>query len=564
MSRPHLFFVILACGCTRSATPLAVPTGPEPAAPEWFEDATDRLRVAFRHQAGPTDQYFMPRVMGSGVALADVDNDGRLDMILLNNGGPIATAKHALFRQQANGTFRDASAGSGLDVAGHGMGIAVGDIDNDGRVDVYISQFGGGRLFRNAGDGKFEDITVAAGVGSPNWGMSCAFFDYDRDGWLDLIVVNYVDYDPSRRCDNPTGKVDFCHPLHFPGTAARLFRNSGNGTFEDVTAKAGLSAARSNGLGVVCADFTGDGWPDVFVANDARPNHLWVNRGNGTFADEATTRTVAHDGAGNVVANMGVAAADLSGSGRLDLFVTHLSEELHILWRQDVPGRFRDATAAAGLASPKWRGTGFGTVAADFDHDGNTDLAVSNGRVSRARLGSPEGPADLPAFWHPYAERNQLFAGMGDGRFRDVSTESPSLAGKLGVHRGLAWGDFDNDGAVDLVVTAIEGSARILRNVAPKRGHWYGVRAVDPARKRDAIGAVVTITVGERNRIGLVNPGQSYCSSGDPRVHFGLGTAVVVDAVRVDWPDGTSEAFLGGPADRYVTLMKGQGRAVKP
>jgi hypothetical protein len=448
------------------------------------------------------------------------------------------------------------------------MGVACGDIDNDGWVDVYVSQYGGGRLFRNTGGrGKFADVTVTAGVSLPHWGTSAAFFDYDRDGWLDLVVANYVDYDPSHACVEPSGRADFCHPRQFPGTAARLFRNRGRGAdgswagYEDVTAKAGLAAARSNGLGVACADFDGDGWPDVFVANDARPNHLWINRKNGTFADEAVARTVAYNAAGNVEANMGVVAADLSGAGRLDLFVTHLAEERHTLWRQDVPGRFRDVTAAAGLAEPRWRGTGFGAAAADFDHDGHPDLAVANGRVMRARLPGAAPPADdLPDFWRPYAERNQLFAGGPGGRFRDVSADSPAFAGRPGVYRGLAWGDIDNDGAVDLVVMAIEGPARVFRNVAPKGGHWLGVRAYDAERKRDALGAVVTVSAGGRTWVGAANPGQSYCSSGDPRAHFGLGPVTTVDEIRVAWPDGASEVFPGGPVDRYVTLTRGQGR----
>jgi hypothetical protein len=558
---------LIACGCERSATTTTTAPSPtEPTGPEWFADVTKEVGIAFRHQAGPTGGYFMPQVMGSGVALLDIDNDGRLDILLLNNAGPKSEAHHVLYRQQPDGTFRDVSKGSGLDIAGYGMGVAVGDFDNDGFVDVYISQYGGGRLFRNKGDGRFEDVTATAGVALPHWGTSVAFVDYDRDGWLDLIIINYVDYDPSHACIEASGKADFCHPRQFPGTAARLFHNKGMvggkwAGFEDVTASAGLAGARSNGLGVVCADFNGDGWPDIFVANDARPNHLWINQKNGTFKDEAVIRGVAYNGASNVEANMGVALADLSGSGRFDLFITHLTEERHTLWRQDLPGQFRDATADAGLAETRWRGTGFGTVAADFDHDGNIDLAVANGRVIRARLPSKDNPpADLQAFWHPYAERNQLFAGAGGGKFRDVSVDSPALTSPAGIYRGMAWGDIDNDGAIDLVVTSIEGPVKVLKNVAPKKGHWFGVRAIDPALKRDAIGAVVTVSAGGRKFVGMVNPGQSYCSSGEMRVHFGLGPAATIDEIRVSWPDGKQENFPGGAADRYVTLKRGEGK----
>jgi hypothetical protein len=510
----------------------------------------------------------MPQIMGSGLALLDVDNDGRQDLLLLNNAGPTSGATHRLYRQNPDGTFRDASAGSGLDVAGYGMGAAAADVDNDGWVDVYVSQYGGGHLFRNRGDGTFEDVTHTAGVGVPRWGTSCSFFDYNRDGWLDLVVVNYLDYDPSSPCVSGSGRVDYCHPNQFPRTAARLFRNRGRGPdgkwagFTDVSSEAGIAARPSNGLGVVCADFDGDGWADIFAANDARPNHLWINQRNGTFVEKAVEHGLAYDGAGHTPANMGVAHADFDLDNRLDVFVTHLSEELHTLWSQDVPARFRDTTATAGLANPRWRGTGFGTIGADFDHDGRPDIAVVNGRVSRARNRSPNIRGDLPAFWHDYAERNQLFANAGDGKFRDVSADSPAFAGTAEVTRGLAWTDLDGDGAIDLITTSIEGPARVYRNVAPKQGHWLIVRAFDGALKRDGYGAVVTVTAGGRKWVAVANPGQSYCSSGDPRAHFGLGPADRIDEVRIDWPDGSRETFPAGPADRVVTLNKGGGKTL--
>lgn len=551
---------IVLAACSPAPAPPTAAILPEPTGPEWFADVTDKVGVNFRHEAGPTDKYFMPAVMGSGLALFDFDGDGRLDLLALTNAGPQSKSTHKLFRQSADGSFADVSSGSGLDFAGHGMGVAVGDWDNDGRVDAYISQYGGGRLVRNLGGGKFEDATDRAGVAMPRWGTSCAFVDYDRDGWLDLVVANYVDYDPSKPCVDGSGRGDFCHPNQFNGTAARLFRNLGNGRFEDVSVAAGLAARPSNGLGVTCADFTGDDWPDILVANDARPNHLWVNRKNGTFAEEAAARGLAYDGTGNVRANMGIALADLHGDGRADVFVTHLAEEFHTLWRQDRPGRFRDATARAGLARPLWRGTGFGTVAADFDHDGRVDLAVANGRVMRSRAaGSPKPREGLPAFWHDYVERNQLFANLGDGTFRDASADSPQFAGPGGIARGLAWGDLDNDGAIDLVSSDVEGPLRVFRNVAPKAGHWLTVRAVDPRWKRDAIGAAVTVRSKDRRWVASVNPGQSYCSAGDMRAHFGLGGAAAADEILVVWPDGARERFPGGAVDRHLTLERGRG-----
>ena len=560
--------VLAGAGCRSSTAPSSAPSEPE--GPEWFRDITAEVGINYRHRAGPTGDYFMPQVMGSGLAVFDANNDGRPDILVLANAGPKSDATHRLFLQESTGKFRDATAGSGVGVPGYGMGAAVGDFDNDGWLDVYISGYGDGRLFHNKGDGTFEDFTLKAGVAVPRWGTSCSFLDYDRDGWLDLVVVTYVDYDPSRACADHGGRADYCHPNQFNGTAARLFHNRGRGSdgrwqgYEDVTARSGLGAKPSNGLGVVCADFDDDGWIDIFVANDARANHLWINKHNGSFEDRGLLGNVAYNAAGNPQANMGIALADLRGTGRGDLFVTHLSEELHTLWSQEAPGRFRDTTSAAGLANPRWRGTGFGTIAIDFDHNGWPDIAVANGRVIRSRSTAPPGPVrpDLPAFWHSYAERNQLFAGTGQGRFQDVSPANSAFCGQAAVYRGLAWTDLDGDGAIDLVTTEIEGSVRVFKNVAPKQGHWLVVRAFDPVLKRDALGATIHVRTGGRTRTGFACAGQSYCTSGDPRVHFGLGEATTVDEVRVDWPDGSHELFPGGAVDCVLNLKRGAGRAI--
>jgi hypothetical protein len=527
---------------------------------------TAEVGLGFVHDAGPVGRYFMPQIMGSGAALFDFDNDGRLDIYLINNGGP-GGRPNRLFRQDPDGRFTDASAGSGLDVAGWGMGVAVGDVNNDGLPDVFLTEYGGARLFLNEGGGRFRDVTAAAGIDNLLWGTSAAFFDYDRDGRLDLVIVNYVEYDPSRACPDNAGKDDYCQPRGFPGAVTRLFHNLGpadNGTgvrFEDVTLASGLGKLPGPGLGVLCADFDGDGWPDIFVANDEAPNRLWVNRHDGTFRDEAVVRGVAYNGMGQAEANMGVAVADVDGDGLFDVFVTHLTEETHTLWGQGPRGAFRDRTAASGLAGPRWRGTGFGTVLVDFDHDGAPDLAVVNGRISHARFtGTAAASAALGPHWGAYAERNQLFANDGAGRFRDVSEDNAPLCGAAGVYRGLAVGDVDGDGALDLLVTAAAGPARLYRNVAPGRGHWLLVRAVDPALRRDAYGAEITVTAGGRRRLGWVNPGTSYLCSSDPRAHFGLGTAGQIESVEVRWPDGTAEVFPGGEADRVLVLRKGEGR----
>jgi hypothetical protein len=532
----------------------------------WFRDATAQVGLDFVHEAGPLGHYFMPQIMGSGAALLDFDNDGLFDLYLVQNGGPGSSAKNRLYRGRPDGRFEDVSAGSGLDIAGHGMGVAIGDFDNDGFVDVYVSQYGGGRLFRNKGNGTFEDVTRAAGVEHFGWGTSCCFVDYDRDGWLDLVVVHYVDYDPGFQCGPVNGTKDYCHPRVFPGTSLRLFHNRGCDVvgkwlgFEDVTHAAGV-AKKGPGLGVLCADFNGDGWPDIFVANDSHPNYLWINRKDGTFVDEAEARHVAYNGLGQPQANMGVTLGQLGAEARLSLFVTHLTEETHTLWQQNELGYFQDRTIAAGLTGPLWRGTGFGTILADFDLDGALDIAVVNGRVARTR-GEPAPVRGLDPFWSSYAERNQLFANDGRGRFRDISNENTAFCGSYGLGRGLVWGDFEGKGQVDLLVTHVAGPAHFYRNVAPRRGHWLLVRAADPALKRDAYGAVVTVLAGGILRRSWINPGQSYLSSGDPRAHFGLGAANSVDEIRIDWPDGQAEVFPGCVADRALRLERGKGRRV--
>jgi hypothetical protein len=550
----------LGAGCRQPPTPAHAP----PAGPPWFEDVTERVGLDFVHDAGPVDdRYFMPQQVGSGAALFDFDGDGRLDVLLLQNGGPKGK-KNGLYRQRPDGTFQDVSAGSNLDFAGHNMGVAVGDVNNDGRPDVLVTQYTGVKLFLNNGDGKFTDVTAEAGLSNPSWATSAAFFDYDRDGWLDLVVVNYVDYDPTWPCTGPTGQRDYCAPKTFRGRVTRLFHNLGGRRpagarvrFDDVTERCGMGRLPGPGLGVVCADFDGDGWPDVFVANDGAPNHLWLNQRDGTFQEQAVQRGVAYNGMGQAQAGMGIALGDVDGDGLFDLFVTHLTEETHTLWKQGPRGLFQDHTAPAGLIDSAWRGTGFGTLLADFDHDGALDLALVNGRVA-ARTAAVDGP--LGPFWGRYGDRNQLFAGDGRGRFHDISLQNAALCGRWNVARGLVRGDVDGDGAQDLLVTAIGGRARLYKNVAPKRGHWLTVRALDPARKRDAYGAVVRVRAAGRHRVAWLHPAESYLCSSEPVAHFGLGKADKVESVEVLWPDGKYEAFPGGAADCRITVRKGEGR----
>ncbi len=545
-------------GCTRRST-VSLTDGPA-----WFEDVTEAVGLDFVHDAGPVDgRYFMPQIMGSGAALFDFDNDGRLDVYLLNNGGPNGRPNQ-LFKQMPDGTFQKVSAGSGLDFSGYCMGVAIGDVNNDGLPDVLVTEYGGVRLFLNDGGGKFTDVTRESGLDNPLWGTSAAFVDYDRDGWLDLVIVNYLDYDPSFRCRG-RGKPSYCHPDNFPGTVTKLFRNLGKKgrgdarvRFEDRTLPSGLGRTPGPGLGVACADFNGDGWPDILVANDAKPNHLWINQKDGTFKEAAVLCGLAYNIAGKAEGNMGIALADVNGDGLFDVLITHLTDETHTLWLQGPRGAFRDQTAISGLVHPHWRGTGFGTVLADFNHDGAPDLAIVNGRV---REGPAQNESALGPFWSSYAERNQLFANDGAGKFKDVSQANDPFCASAGVSRGLAVGDVDGDGALDLLVTTVAGRARLYRNVAPKQGHWLHLRAVlgGQCGGRDAHGAEITIDLGDKRHMAILCPGQSYLSSHAPAVHFGLGRAEHVEAIHVVWPDGKHETFPGCPADKAIVLRQGEG-----
>jgi hypothetical protein len=523
---------------------------------------TDAVGLTFTHECGPTGKFFMPQATYGGGALFDADGDGRLDILLLQGAGPNSGVKNRLYLQTTDGRFRDASDGSGLDFDGYNMGIAIGDVDNDGRPDVLITRYTGARLLRNEGGGKFRDVTEAASLVNLQWGTSAAFTDYDRDGHLDLIVVNYIDYDPTWPCTSPDGSRDFCGPRSFPGTIPRLFRNLGPGDgkpirFADVTVPAGLATKAAPGLGVYAADLTGDGWPDLLIANDGTPNHFWVNQKDGTFKNEAMSRGVALTGNGLPMANMGIAAGDYDGDGLTDVFITHLSNETHTLWRQSPVGFFQDNTQNSRVTRTKWRGTGFGAVAADFDRDGWPDIAFVNGRVYRGP--EPPGAGHLQEFWRVYAERNQLLRNAGGGKFDDISEANPVFCGTPNVARGLAVGDFDNDGRPDLLVVPISDRARLYRNVAAG-GHWLGIRAIDPRYGgRDAYETTVRVTAGGRTLTQVVQPAHSYLCSSDPRLLFGLGGATTIDRIEVTWPDGTQERWPGGPCDRWVEVRPGGG-----
>jgi enediyne biosynthesis protein E4 len=552
------------------------PTGPGQAAEpakEPFVDVTEASGARFVHVNGMSGNFYFSEIIGSGVALLDYDGDGRLDLLVLQ-GTPLTqadtvrAAKGAcsarLFRNApaaggaGNGAlgFVDVTEKSGLCSRGYGMGIAVGDYNNDGFVDVFITHFSApSQLFRNNGDGTFTDVTQSAGVGGHGaWGSSATFFDLDRDGWLDLYVANYVDYtvEKDKKCHNYTSARDYCAPTTYPPVPGILYRNRGNGTFENVSLKAGIMRAYGNGLGVAAADVDGDGWQDLFVANDGNPNQLWINRRDGTFRNEADLRGAAVNADGAPEAGMGIDIADYDGNGTEDVFITHLTHEKATLYVNLGKGYFEDRSAAAGLYLATTPYTGFGTAFLDYDNDGWLDIVITNGAVhvieKLVRAGDPL----------PLHQTKQLLRNLGNGRYEEITAAAGRAFALSEVGRGLAVGDLDNDGATDFVVSNNNGPIRVFLNRVGAAGNWIGLRLM--TGKRDAYGAKVELRrQGAPALWRRVRADGSYLSANDPRVLIGLGAASQIEALIVYWPDGTSERFPSPPLRKYSTLLQGAG-----
>ena len=528
--------------------------------PVVFVDIARQAGISFRHDNAASPEKYLIETMGAGAAWIDYDNDGYLDLYLVNSAAtkvyrPPQPLRSALYRNNGDGAFTDVTGKAGVAAEGlFGMGVAVGDFDNDGFPDLYVIGYGRSILYHNNGNGTFTDITQKAGVANPGkWGSSGAWFDYDRDGWLDLIVVNYVDWSPEHNIacgEDRAARRAYCHPNKYHGQTPTLYHNNHDGTFSDVSQKSKIGAKAGNGLGVVCFDYNGDGWTDMFISNDSMENFLYLNRRDGTFQEVGLESGVAFGDNGQAEAGMGVDAADYDGDGRPDLFVTHLDLEFNRLYRNNGDGTFEDATFSAKLGYHAYHMSGFGTRFLDYDNDGWRDIFIANGHV-----------LDNITLFHAdaaYAEKKLMFRNV-HGVFEPVGDLLGSDFALPRVSRAAAIADFDNDGDLDILVTNNGQAPQLLRNDGGNRKHWLEVRLAGTRSNRDGIGALVKVVAGGVSQTGEAKGGMSYQSAHDPRLHFGLGDVARMDQIEVRWPSGTVDRIKSSSANRVVTIKEGAG-----
>ena len=516
--------------------------------------------ITWQHVNGRSENYYLPETTGAGCAFMDYDSDGWMDIYLVNSGhcdfyDPKPPLRSALYKNNRDGTFTDITEQAGVAGGGYGMGVAVGDYDGDGQPDMYVTQYGRSILYHNNGDGTFTDVTEKAGVAALGWSSSAVWFDYDNDGKLDLFVCRFVDFDKSKNkfCGNErTGERYYCIPRVYPPARSWLFHNNGDGTFKDVSEESGIARSLGKAWGVVATDVNNDGWMDLFVANDTVENFLFLNKKNGKFADIGLESGVAFSQEGRPRSGMGVDSADFDQDGWQDLFVTNVDQEMYSIYKNNHDLTFDDMTGPMGIGRITRLMSGWGLKFFDYDNDGNIDLFVVNGH--------PDDKIEQHSSHVMYKEPLLLFRNTGH-LFENVSASAgPAFAQNL-AGRGLAIGDFDNDGAVDALVTVNGGAPLLLRNVAAGGNHWLGVRLIGKKANPDAIGARITWQAGDLKRTRLKVGGGSYLSSHDSRDVLGIGNRTKIDKLEIRWPLPSTkvETFTELPLDRYITIVEGSG-----
>ena len=526
-----------------------------------FTDVTAQSGIHWTHYSGARGKKYMPESEPPGCAFLDYDGDGQPDILLLNGADwpAVSTGRKrtrvALYHNH-NGVFTDVTRGSGLDIEMYAMGIAVGDYDNDGREDLYITcVHGPSHLFHNEGNGHFKDVTKQAGVDNAGrWGTSCAWVDYDRDGKLDLFVCNYVKY-PSLAADQPCfaggNQPIYCIPVAYETSTCTLYHNEGNGRFKDVSSVSGIGGPRGKSLGVAIADYDGDGWPDIFVANDTVPGFVFHNEHNGAFKEVGVESGIAYDEEGNSHSGMGIDVADILNNGSMSVAITNYQGQQTSLYSQIGPDSFRDDKVAARVATATGKVLGFGILFVDYDNDGYKDIIQVNGHVQdEIQMREPHVR---------YAQPTLLFHNDGNGTFREVGLSSGAPFTEPIVGRGCAWGDFDNDGRPDLLITANNGPAHLWHNETPTRNHWMTLQLVGTKSCRDGIGARVIVKTSAGSQQNYVRSGSSYLSQSDLRPHFGLGTQTKAD-VEIHWPSGIVDKIGGAACDHIWKIYEGKGR----
>jgi enediyne biosynthesis protein E4 len=534
---------------------LAVSAAAPPTAGPIFTDVTAQAGIHFTHNSGRAGKKYLPETLGSGCAFFDADGDGWQDILLINSKDWTPRGRKslpALYRNNHNGTFTDITAGSGLDVEMYGLGVAIADYDNDGRDDVYITALEGDRLFHNEGNGKFRDVTKSAGIQNASFGTSAAWLDYDRDGKLDLFVANYVQWEPKIDlfCSLDGAAKSYCTPESYKGTRSRLFHNLGGGRFEDVAEKAGVGDPTSKSLGVTVFDFNGDGWPDIFVANDTQPNKLYRNNGNGTFTEEGMTAGVAYGEDGVARGAMGADSADYDRSGRPHLLVGNFSNQMLGLYHNEGNGLFVDEAPSSAVGRSSLLSLAFGVFFFDYDLDGYPDIFAGNGHIEE-EIGKVQPKVS-------YRESPLLFRNLGNHKFENVSAQMGAAFNRPIVARGAAYADFDHDGDLDLLISTNHGPAYLFRNDGGNRNHWLSVRLTGTKSNRDGIGAVVRVQSAGGKQWNTVRSGSSYCSQSDLALTFGLGKDTGA-SIQVEWPSGSKQQIGNVAADQFLTIDEGRG-----